>query len=115
MPAEWEPHERSPTAWPTDRRSWGRYLDAARDAYASLAEAITRFEPPTMMVDTGEVESARNRLHADVDLVEIPYDSAWARDSGPVVVIDDQVGPTAVDFACTIQQIPPAGRHDDRL
>jgi agmatine deiminase len=99
MPAEWEPHERSLMAWPTDRRSWGRRLDAAREVYAALAEAIVRFEPLTMMVNAGEMKSARNRFPSDVDLVEIPYDSAWVRDSGPIVVFDDQGGRVGVDFA----------------
>jgi agmatine deiminase len=41
MPAEWEPHERSLMAWPTDRNAWGWHLELARETYAGLANAIT--------------------------------------------------------------------------
>jgi agmatine deiminase len=86
-------------AWPTDRRSWGRYLDEARGVYAALAEAIVRFEPLTMLVNGTDMASARDRLPGEVDLVEIPYDTAWVRDSGPIVVVDDRGGRAGVDFA----------------
>ncbi|NQV06255.1 agmatine deiminase family protein [bacterium] len=99
MPAEWEPHERTLMAWPTDLRSWGRHLDLARQTYAGLAAAILDFEPLTMMVKTRDKETARRILPGGVDLVEIPYDTAWVRDSGPFVVIDDAGGRAAIDFA----------------
>ena len=86
-------------AWPTDKRSWGRHLEAARGVYAGLAEAILEFEPLTMMVNTGELDSARRTLPGRVDLVEIPYKTAWVRDSGPFIVIDDEGGRAGVDFA----------------
>jgi len=99
MPAEWEPHERTLMAWPTDLRSWGIHLEEARRVYAGLAEAILAFEPLTMMVNTGEMENARRTLPGDADLVEIPYDTAWVRDSGPFIVIDGHGRRAGVDFA----------------
>jgi len=99
MPAEWEPHERSLMAWPTDIRSWGRHLEAAREVYAGLAGAILGFEPLTMMVNTGELKNARRTLPGGVDLVEIPYETAWVRDSGPFIVVDAAGGRAGIDFA----------------
>jgi agmatine deiminase len=50
MAAEWEPHERSLMAWPTDGTGWGRHLGEARGTYVGLANAIAAFEPVTMVV-----------------------------------------------------------------
>ena len=98
MPAEWEPHERSVMAWPTDEDGWGKHLELARTTYAGLANAIAAFEPLTMMVNPGESDGAQRALAEDIGIVEIGFESAWVRDSGPLVVIDDRGGRAAVDF-----------------
>ncbi|MDF1595241.1 MAG: agmatine deiminase family protein [Acidimicrobiia bacterium] len=97
MPAEWEPHERTLMAWPV-HHSWGAHLDRARQAYADLANAIIDFEPLTMLVNPGEGAGAHRLLSSRIDLVEIPYESAWQRDSGPLVVVDDQGSRRGIDF-----------------
>lgn len=97
MPAEWEPHERSLMAWPT-HPSWGNHLGDARLTYAGLANAIVDFEPLTMLVNPGEGDGARQSLTGDVEVVEIKYDSAWVRDFGPLVVVDDDGNRAGVDF-----------------
>ncbi len=98
MPAEWEPHERTLMAWPV-HESWGRHLEAARAAYADLANAIVEFEPLTMLTNSGEVEGARLALNGAIEIVEIPYEMAWMRDSGPIVVVDDDGDRAGIDFA----------------
>lgn len=97
MPAEWEPHERTLMAWPV-HESWGRHLDAARAVYAGLADAVGAFEPVTMLVNPGDAAGARRALTRRAEIVEIPYESAWQRDSGPIVVVDDHGGRRGVDF-----------------
>ena len=49
MPAEWTPHGRCWMEWPTRAETWGERIDAAREAYGEVAEAIARFEPVTMI------------------------------------------------------------------
>jgi agmatine deiminase len=90
MPAETDLHERTLMAWPTEvRRSfWKGHLEEAREAWAQVAREIARFETITMVVDVGELPSAREAL-GDVDgveLVELPIDDSWMRDSGPIVL-----------------------------
>lgn len=97
MPAEWEPHERTLMAWPI-HESWGRHLGLARETYAGLANAIADFEPLTMLVDPSTVASARSALAGGIELVEIPYESAWMRDSAPLVVVDDRGRRRGIDF-----------------
>jgi agmatine deiminase len=111
LPAETDPHARCLVAWPTDRRRdlWRGHLDAARDEYAAVVQAIARFEPVLVIADEGEGETASARLPGaregdarssdpGIDIVELPIDDSWIRDSGPLVVVDDDGQGTAIDF-----------------
>jgi len=83
MPAEWEPHAGCFMGWPTSRKNWGRDLDGIQADYARVAQAIARFEPVTMIVDPTAVAEARRRLGAEIEILELPLNEAWLRDSGP--------------------------------
>jgi agmatine deiminase len=98
MPGEFEPHERTLMAWPV-HPSWGEHLEAARSAYSELAAAVAAFEPVTMLAAPEHAAGARRALPTGVEIVEIPYESAWQRDSGPIVVVDDRGRRAGVDFA----------------
>jgi agmatine deiminase len=101
MPAEWSPHEATLMAWPTRSRTdlWGDLFADAQREYAAVANAIAAFEPLLMVVDPSQAAEARAFLAADVELVPIPIDDAWVRDSGPIFVIDAAGNRAAVDFA----------------
>lgn len=98
MPAEWEPHERTLMAWPV-HPSWGNHIGRARQAYAGLANTIVQFEPLTMLVNPGEADAARRLLDGRIELLDTAYESAWQRDSGPIVVfVDDGGNRRGIDF-----------------
>ena len=97
MPAEWEPHERCLMAW-TGPEKWGKHLEGARRSYAEVANAIAAFEPLTMMVNAEDVAGARRVLTSDIEILEIPFEQAWTRDSGPIVVVDEEGNRTGIDF-----------------
>lgn len=97
MPAEWEPHERTLMAWPV-HESWNPHLERARRTYADLANTIVQFEPLTMLVNPGDTAGARRLLDGRVELVAIPYEGAWQRDSAPLVVVDNEGGRRGIDF-----------------
>ncbi|MEV0320683.1 agmatine/peptidylarginine deiminase [Streptomyces sp. NPDC050658] len=99
MPPEWAPHERTWMAWPGPNPTFTNEteLSEARTAWANVARAVRRFEPVTMVVGTGQSESARALLGPDIELVERDLDDAWMRDIGPTFVRDgDQLA--AVDW-----------------
>jgi agmatine deiminase len=99
MPAEWASHERTLMAWPTRPDLWGVLLARAREEYAATANAIAAFEPVTMVCASAQ-ESAQARavLTAAVDVVELPIDDSWLRDSGPVFVVDGDGRRAGVHF-----------------
>jgi agmatine deiminase len=89
MPAEWEPHERCIMAWPTELRVgsvWGEQFLLAKASYAAVAHAIRQFELVLMLARPGEGGVARSYCGSDVDVVEMPIDDSWLRDSGPIFV-----------------------------
>lgn len=107
MPAEWTPHERTWMAFPTGNDTFGDdaseeagggALHRARQAWAAVADTIVRYEPVTMVVNTGEAETARRYLSPAVELVERPLDDAWMRDIGPTFLTHPQGQRAAVDW-----------------
>ncbi len=83
MPAEWEPHERCWMAWPCRKDFWGDKLAATRRSFASVANAISEFEPVTMLSPPGETESVRQQCGDKVSVLPVMLDDSWTRDSGP--------------------------------
>ena len=100
MPAETAPHERLWMSFPRPNATLGDGEDAdeARRAWTAVAHAALEFEPVTMLVDPATRDDARRHLSADVDVLEVPLDEYWLRDSGPTFVLggDGRLG--AVDW-----------------
>lgn len=100
MPAEWAPHERTLIAWPTREEAWrGTSIEAARENHAAVVEAVAQFEPVLLVADPGDAEGARRACTAEnVELVELPIDDSWLRDSGPIIVTGVDGARAGVDF-----------------
>jgi agmatine deiminase len=90
MPAEWEPHARTWMAWPCRLEPWGSAegLLRARLGHANVARAISGFEKVTMAVHPRDADEARLMMGRGVEFFEVPIDDSWARDSGPIFVVD---------------------------
>jgi agmatine deiminase len=89
MPAEWGRHERTWMVFPHGVYEGGGSLADARAAWAGVARAVARFEPVTMIADPADVAAVARVLGDAVDLLVVPVDDAWARDSGPTFVRGD--------------------------
>jgi agmatine deiminase len=90
MPAEWAPHERTLMAWPSRGELWGELLEQARRDHAACASAIAAFEPVTMVANPGEqAAQARAACAGEVEVLELPIDDSWLRDSGPMFTLGD--------------------------
>jgi agmatine deiminase len=90
MPAESAPHERTVMCWPAREELYGALLADAEAAHALVANTIARFEPVTMIADVGAGERAADACGRGVDVVELPIDDSWFRDSGPIYVTDGE-------------------------
>src|SRR5688500_19475744 len=98
MPAEWTPHERCLMAWPTRPELWQGQYEAATAEYAAVAQAIARFEPVLMVAAPGLGDDARRWCGPKVEVIELPIDDSWLRDSGPIFVLGPHGARTAADF-----------------
>jgi agmatine deiminase len=105
MPAEWEQHEGTWLQWPHDKPEKGLQLKVER-TWLTMVEILHTRE----MVHIA-VNDERQRDHVayqlqyfgiglqNVDLHVIPTDDFWARDNGPIFVVNDQ-GQVAITDWC---------------
>lgn len=98
LPAEWERHESTAMCWPARADLWGDLYADAEAAHAEVATAIARFEPVTMLAAPRTTERAAAMCGAGVEVVELPIDDSWFRDSGPIYVVDDADALVATDW-----------------
>ena len=99
MPDEAEPHVRTWMAFGAIKAVWGNKLLAeVQRNLASIAKAISRHEPVSMLVRAEDQAEARRLLGPQVALVVCPLDDLWMRDMGPVFVVNDAGQKAAVDF-----------------
>ena len=101
MPAEWETHERTWMAWPPKNYLLGETdseAEAARTAWAAVANAVIKYEPVSVLTTTDQLEIARAYLHPSIEIIEAELDDAWMRDSGPTFVKDENGKLVAVNW-----------------
>jgi agmatine deiminase len=102
MPEEHDPHERTFMQWPVNRRVHPDrvFLKMTQQTIADIANAISEFEPVTMLAAAKDHANARKKLSANVELWDILTEDLWCRDSGPIFVKDDagQLAVTHIHF-----------------
>ncbi|KNY17072.1 hypothetical protein AKG11_08690 [Shinella sp. SUS2] len=82
-PGEFEPHAKTWMAWPHRQDLYGTRLADMQRAYADVAKAIAQFEPVSMVAHPEHTKSARTLLGDGIEIVALPIDDCWIRDSGP--------------------------------
>jgi agmatine deiminase len=90
MPGEFARHERTVICWPSRADLYNDRMGDARMAHAALARTISAFEPVTMIANETDVERAKLLCGDTVDVVALPIDDSWFRDSGPIYVFDGE-------------------------
>ena len=85
-PAEFERHERTWMIWPHREDQYEHRLGPMQAEYVKIVEAISQFEPVTVIAHPDHQETARQRLGNLADVVAMPVDDFWARDCGPSFV-----------------------------
>ncbi|WP_116124205.1 agmatine/peptidylarginine deiminase [Lewinella sp. IMCC34183] len=95
LPAEWEPQQRVFFVFPRRSGDWGTVLDAASAAMVRAANVVQRVCPTTLIVsDQTHFAPYADRYTGEV--LHLPTDDSWVRDSGPITVLDG--GPRLLDF-----------------
>ena len=86
MPGEWHDHEATWMAWPARVDLWPD-VEATKQSYADVANAIAEFESLKLIVKPSMLEDAKKFVSEKVQLIEMEIDDSWARDSGPIFLI----------------------------
>lgn len=89
MPAEFEPHTATWMAWPCREALWNGHLAAVKHDYANLARTIAGFEPLFMVAPPDRADEARRMCGPTVQVIPLPIDDSWTRDSGPTFLVND--------------------------
>ena len=88
MPAEFSPHQGCILIWPERPGSWKNGAASARKAFRSVIAAIAESETVYVAVNPHSRPSAERMLAgmANVRLLDLDSDDAWARDVAPTFV-----------------------------
>ena len=105
LPAEWEPQSAVMLTWPHVDTDWADDLDTIETLYVHIASTIAPRQP-VLIVCHNEAwrTTIRTRLTAagvatdTIRLCIAPSNDTWARDHGPVTVIDEHGRACLVDF-----------------
>lgn len=100
MPPEDAPHAATWMQWPHQTYAFGcaDLLTAARRHIARLACTIATFEKVIMLAHPDDAATARASCGQSVDILPLPVDNMWARDSAPTFVLDANGQLAAADF-----------------
>jgi agmatine deiminase len=96
MPAESAPHAGCWLIWPERRDNWRERAVPVQLAFVQLVAAIARFEPVTVGASPRRLQQAREALTGYAEVVPLPNDDCWIRDTGPSFVVDAGGGRRAV-------------------
>ena len=98
LPAEFETHAATWMIWPYRLDTWHDGARPARVAYAEVANAISLFEKVNMIIRKEDREFAKTLLNKSIEFFNIPFDSEWTRDTGPLFVKDKNGKIFGIDF-----------------
>lgn len=98
LPAEYEEHKRTWMIWPYRLDTWHSNALPARENYAKVANAISEFEPVTMIIREEDKQLAKKLLNEKIQLISFPFNSEWARDFGPIFVKDRNQQISGINF-----------------
>ena len=118
LPAEWEEQDGVLLAWPNANTDWKPVLAQVEPVVAAIVAAITRFERVVLLAAADKAVKAR-LLEAGADLQKItfeplPINDTWARDFGPITVIEDGT-PLLLDFGFNGWGLKFPAHHDNRV
>lgn len=82
-PGEFEPHTGTWMVWPHRADLYEERLHPMQNEFVNILDAISQFEPVTVIAHPDHVETAQKKLGNKARIVALPVDDFWTRDSGP--------------------------------
>lgn len=100
MPAEYEQHLGCVLIWPVRPGSWTNKGREAKVTFTQIARAIAQSEQVFMLCNKSDYEEVKSIFSNDknISVHVIQTDDAWARDTGPTCVINDEGAVRGIDW-----------------
>lgn len=98
MPAEWSEHKGCLVSWPCAPVTFRGHIGQAEVEYLSVIEAVSKFEPVTVLSDPSTADVASKRVGQTASILQVNLDDSWIRDNGPIFVTSPSGTVAAVDF-----------------
>jgi agmatine deiminase len=98
MPAEFSEHQATWMLWPERTDIWRLGAKPAQYVFADIANTISEYENVIVGVTQSQYENARNKLSKRIRVIEISYDDAWIRDTGPMFLVNKNGTACGIDW-----------------
>ncbi|MDZ7870378.1 MAG: agmatine deiminase family protein [Rheinheimera sp.] len=108
LPPEWAPQDAVLLTWPHAGTDWADDLDVVETVFFQLAGTILRFQALVILCHDAALRDRLKTLFANptaqlhpLYLALIPNNDSWARDHGPITVLDNTGAPVWLNFCFT--------------
>lgn len=108
LPSEWAPQDGIMLTWPHHDTDWAYMLDDVETVYRELAKTIASRQQLVIVCHNDSVQQhvlsllKEDAIDLDrVHLVQAPCNDTWARDHGPITVLNQDGVPCLLDFTFT--------------
>jgi agmatine deiminase len=105
LPAEWHDQDAILITWPHSQSAWEEMLDRVEQTYFDLVVAISAYQAVVIQThETLDVESLAQQLSSqganlgNCFFVSMNSNDTWARDHGPITVVDQNNQPLCLNF-----------------
>lgn len=101
LPAEWVPQRGVQLTWPHAKTDWAYMLEEVQACFVNIAREIAQRE--LLLIVTPEPEQVKQQISGHVNLDNVRFmqcdtNDTWARDHGPITLIDATGRPLLLDF-----------------
>ena len=89
LPAEWEAQWGVMLTWPHENTDWKPYLTEITETFVAMSREIAAREHLLIVVPKAKIVPEEVRQMERVVIFECPTDDTWARDHGPIVLVEE--------------------------
>jgi len=122
LPAEWHNQSAVLLTWPHENTDWLPWLAEIESVYIELSKAITRFQLLVIACHDHEIKTrvtellTKNKVKLNqVRLFIAPCNDTWARDHGPITLVDEQGQLFIQDYVFNAWGDKYAANLDDKI
>lgn len=118
LPAEWEEQDAVLLAWPHMDSDWCEDLALVEPVFVAIVQAVARFQRVLIVApETAAIAEQLRRAGVNLErvaLYPLPTNDTWARDFGPITVVENGE-PLLCDFGFNGWGLKFAANFDNRI